>query len=149
MAAEVPTGIDPEDQVAAKLAQSIKNSYMLVRAYEKAGYTPEKLANLPSSKMQLPDGQSIDAVDVPLDITYQLTPAEEKEVEKIINDVLATPAAQTRKLLSPKQAGFQGNIPTAPPGYSIAIFPNGHDTNSATDWKIRASEDITPGEENR
>jgi hypothetical protein len=51
--------------------------------------------------------------------------------------------------LQPEDVGFQGNIPTAPPGYSIAIFPNGHDTNSATDWEIRASEDITPGEENR
>jgi hypothetical protein len=48
----------------------------------------------------------------------------------------------------PSEAHWQGNIVTPPPGYSIALFPNGYDLNSSANWDIRPPDDITPGAAN-
>jgi hypothetical protein len=48
----------------------------------------------------------------------------------------------------PDKVAWQGNIPTPPPGYSIALFPNGYDMNSSANWGFRTPKDVTPGGEN-
>jgi hypothetical protein len=48
----------------------------------------------------------------------------------------------------PPDADWDGEIPTPPPSYSIALFPNGYDRNSSAHWGFRAPEHITPGQAN-
>jgi len=84
----LPTPLDPEDQVAGKLAQSIKNSYMLIKSFEKSG--------IDFKKMSQDELDSLDANSLIRGFT--LTPDEEMEVENIIRNVLSTPAAPARTL---------------------------------------------------
>lgn len=94
----LPGPFDPPDQVAAKLAQSIRNAYMLTKAYQKAGFTSEKLKNLPTRRIML-EGKPVEAVDIDIDFSlYALSEKEEKEVEAIVQDVLKTPSAKKRTL---------------------------------------------------
>ena len=90
--ATLPGPRDPEDQVAAKLTQSIINSYKLVKSFEKGGLTPEALKKLTDEQLEDIDAKSLVAI-------YTLTPTEEKELKSIIDDVLSTPAREEAKLL--------------------------------------------------
>jgi hypothetical protein len=49
----------------------------------------------------------------------------------------------------PDSADWRGNIPTPPPGYALALFPNGYDMNSSANWAFCPPDDITPGTPNR
>lgn len=48
----------------------------------------------------------------------------------------------------PENAVWQGTIFTPPPGFSIALFPNGYDMDSSENWSFRSPEQLTPGAEN-
>lgn len=117
----LPGGLDPEDQVAGKVSQSIRNAYKITKAWEKGGLTEKELAKLPTIKMQVGD-RVVDAVDIPenriseMMTLYKLTPQEERELEIIIEDILSTPPAPARKL---------GRGIKAPAGKVRVINPNG------------------------
>ncbi len=102
----LPDQRDPDTTVAAKIAQSMKNAYMITKAWQKAALTPEQLKSLPTTKLTV-KGKTYDVVDVTLP-PFQLSPEENAEIEKIISDILATPAAKVRTLgredISPQQA---------------------------------------------
>ena len=107
----LPGPLDPPDQVASKLSQSIRNAYMLTKAYQKAGFTPEKLRNLPSRRIML-EGKPVEAVDIDIDFSlYALSEKEEKKVEAIIQDILRTPIAKARTLPSQEQEQLQRQQP--------------------------------------
>ena len=48
----------------------------------------------------------------------------------------------------PIQAVWQGNIPTSPVGYALALFPDGYDMDSSINWSFRPPSQITPGKRN-
>jgi hypothetical protein len=85
----LPTTNDPEDIMATKLAQSITNAYRLVKAFQKAGLTPQKLEQMNETQLDEIDARGLVAL-------YTLTPEEEAELQKVIDDVLKTPAMPAR-----------------------------------------------------
>jgi len=102
----MPGDFDPPDQIAAKISQSLKNAYVLSKFFAKSGLSPSAL-----NKMSPKD---LDMIDVKaLVASYNLTPEEKREIEMIINDVLATPMAPARTLLKSAQ-------PLAQPKQGIA-----------------------------
>jgi hypothetical protein len=93
----LPDPYDPEETVAAKLAQSITNAYKITKAWERAGLSPEQLKGAPTSKMKI-GNKTVEVIDVDIP-PYTLMPDEQAEVNSIIDDVLATPAMAKRKLI--------------------------------------------------
>ena len=49
---------------------------------------------------------------------------------------------------TPAGAVWHGYIPIPPPGYGIALFPNGYDLDSSANWGFRAPQELTPGAAN-
>jgi len=86
----LPEDLDPGTTVASKVAQSLKNSYSLVKSFEQAGLTPEKLKGLSQEELDTINPQSLEGFD--------LSTEEEAEIEAIIQEVLNTPAAKRRAL---------------------------------------------------
>lgn len=86
----LPDPLDPEPMMATKLAQSITNAYKLVKAFEKAGFSPDKMQQMTDAELSGIDARSLVAL-------YTLSTKEEQEIDKIIDDVLATPAMAARK----------------------------------------------------
>lgn len=93
----LPDPRDTEEMSATKLAQSIKNSYGLVKAFEKAGYTPQKLNTMTPAELNSIDADSLIGL-------YTLSSAEEKELENIIDSVLKAPAMPARQFGRPGQS---------------------------------------------
>lgn len=97
--ATLPTRFDPADMAAQKVAQSVTNAYKLTRAFKEGGFTTDVL-----NKMSQ---EELDALPVEnLVANYALTPAENLELEAILQDVLATPAEKERgfpEFTMPKQ----------------------------------------------
>lgn len=87
----LPDEYDPQDIAASKMAQSIKNAYKLVKSFEKAGLSPGVLRKMNPSELNQIEAGSLVGL-------YTLLPEEEKEVERIIQDVLQTPVVQKRFL---------------------------------------------------
>jgi hypothetical protein len=86
----LPDPFDPEDIMATKLAQSTNNAYRLVKAFQKAGLTPETLQQMSAGELNDIDAKSLIAL-------YTLNPNEQKEIDKIIKDILKTPAMPARR----------------------------------------------------
>lgn len=86
----LPDPLDPEAMMATKLAQSITNAYKLVKAFEKAGLSPDKIQQMSEGELSGIDARNLVAL-------YTLSSREEQEIDRIIDDVLATPAMAARK----------------------------------------------------
>lgn len=67
---------------------------------------------------------------------------------QIVDYIAFGDPAGTGRDPDPPDADWTGEIPPPPPGYSIALFPNGYDRNSSANWGFRAPEHITPGQAN-
>lgn len=92
----LPDQFDPEPVFAGKLSQSITNAYKLVKSFEKAGYTSKELNNMSQTQLDNIDAKSLITL-------YGLTSSEEKELERIIQDVLKTPMMPTRAFGQPEK----------------------------------------------
>ena len=91
----LPDEKDPEEFIGAKVEQSLRNSYGIIKAFEKAGLTSDVLNGM---SQQALDGLNVRGmVD-----NMRLTPEEEKEIEAIVQDVLAVPATKPRGFGKPK-----------------------------------------------
>jgi len=86
----LPDPLDPEPMMATKLAQSITNAYKLVKAFEKAGLSPDKIQRMSEGELSAIDARSLAGL-------YTLSSREEQEIDRIIDDVLATPAMAERR----------------------------------------------------
>ena len=53
----LPDEFDPQDMAAAKMAQSIKNAYKLVKSFEKAGLSPDVLRKMNPSELNKIDDE--------------------------------------------------------------------------------------------
>ena len=85
----LPDPLDPEPLIATKLAQSIMNAYKLVKAFEKAGLEPTKLQQMSVGALNNINAKSLVTL-------YTLSAEEKAEIDKIIEDVLTTPAMPAR-----------------------------------------------------
>lgn len=86
-----PTRKDPPDVIAQLFTQSIENAYGINKAFEKAGFTPEKIKNM--------TGTELDNIDVRGMVNrVQLTPEETAEREIFVNRVLNTSPAPKRTI---------------------------------------------------
>ena len=91
----LPDEKDPEEFIGAKVEQSLRNSYGIIKAFEKAGLSSDVLKGMSQEAL---DGLNVRGmVD-----NMRLTPEEEKEIEAIVQDVLSVPATQPRGFGKPK-----------------------------------------------
>lgn len=74
-----------------------------------------------------------------------LTDAEGRIVDYV---AFGNPAGPGRDR-HPEDAQWDGNIPTPPAGYSLALFPNGYDMDSSANWSFRPPDALTPGGRNK
>lgn len=96
----LPDWNDPDEVVASKIAQSVSNAYKVTKAFEKSGLTPEVLKGM---------GDAVETLDVESLIAQSsLTKQEKAELERIIQDVLASSIAKKRTLGGNQ---FEGQAP--------------------------------------
>ena len=85
----LPTRLDPADMAAQKVAQSISNAYKLTKAFKQSGLSPDNLNAMSQ--------EELDNIPVESLVSgYDLSPIENKELEALISDVLATKAEKER-----------------------------------------------------
>jgi len=96
----LPDPYDPDEMMASKVAQSVTNSYKLVKSFEKAGLSSERLNQMSPEELGNIDAGSLIRM-------YALTSEEQKEIGRVINDVLKTKVAPKRELLKPGKQGVK------------------------------------------
>ena len=121
---------DPSTFVASKTSQTIRNSFILSKAIEKAGITPEVLAGLKGRKIKFGgrEVEEIDLSEIGIDIEkviagITLSDEEEEELDAVIKTVLASPATK-REDLPGKDADKFKNVPvqTTPSGVEFQLL---------------------------
>jgi len=105
----LPDPLDPEPMMATKLAQSITNAYKLVKAFEKAGLSPDKMQQMSEGELSAIDARNLVAL-------YTLSTKEEQEIDRIIDDVLATPAMAARRFRAFQERQPRQTLPRFPRG---------------------------------
>jgi len=89
--ATFPDRKDPKDRIAQLFSQSVENAYGIFKAFEKSGYSPERLKQM--------TGAELDSLNIKDMVSrLELTPEELAERETFVNRILTTPAAPKRTL---------------------------------------------------
>lgn len=86
-----PTRKAPPDMIAQLFTQSMENAYGIMKAFEKAGLTPERLQQMSDKELNSLNIQGLLA-------STELTPEEISEREQFVQRLLDTPAAPTRTI---------------------------------------------------
>lgn len=81
----------PPDMIAQLFTQSMENTYGIMKAFEKSGYTPERLNQMSQKELDSINVERILA-------TINLSPEEIQERETFVQRLLDTPAAPTRTI---------------------------------------------------
>jgi len=88
----LPGQFDPDTVAAAKVAQSVRNSFMITRAFEQAGITQDVLNKMSQDEL---DNLNIESMVAGIGLSKE----DEAFLEARINAVLSTPVAKQRTLL--------------------------------------------------
>lgn len=101
----LPSEFDTDDFAAAKIAQSITNSFKLNKSFELGLLSPQSIEDLSA-------GDENFDLESRLNQIIELSPEEKSNLEKMISGILETPATKSRKLgKQPKDVKSQKDQP--------------------------------------